>query len=67
MEEYIPPSRVRKGKEVEIWLFYEKSAQVVVRIRAKNILSRKFHEQSFSISSWTYSTERRAGGEVYTS
>ena len=50
-----------------IWLFYEKSAQVVVRFRAKKILSGHFHEKSFSISSWTYSTELRAGGEVYPS
>ena len=65
MEECIPPSRVRKGKELMIWLFYEKSAQVVVRFRAQKVLSRQIHEKSFSISSWTYSTELRAGEEVY--
>ena len=65
MEEYIPPSSVRKGKEFVIWLFYEKSAQVVVRFRAQKVLSRQIHEKSFSISSWTYSTELRAGEEVY--
>ena len=43
-----------------IWLFYEKSAQVVVRFRATKVLSRQIHEKSFSLSSWTYSTELRA-------
>ena len=50
-----------------IWLFYEKSAQVVVRFRAQKIISKHFHEKSFSISSRTYSTELRAGEEVYPS
>ena len=67
MDECIPPIRVRKGKEFLIWLFYEKSAQVVVRFRAQKILSRQFHEKCSSISSWTFSTELRAGGGVYPS
>ena len=67
MDECIPPSRVREGNEFVIWLFYEKIAQVVVRFRAQNILSRQFHEKCFSISSWTFSTELRAGGGVYPS
>ena len=67
MDECIPPSRVRKGKKFVIWLSYEKSAQVVVRFRAQKILSRQFHEKCFSISSWTSSTELRAGGRVYPS
>ena len=67
VEECIPPSRVQKGKEIVMWLFYEKSAHVVVRFRAQNILSRQFHEMCFSISSWTFSTELRFGGGVYLS
>ena len=65
MEEFIPPSIVRKGKKNVIWLFYEKSAQVVVRFRATKVLYRQIHEKSFSLSSWTYSTELRAAEEVY--
>ena len=65
MEKCIAPSRFRKGKKNVICLFYETSAQVVVRFRAQNILSGHFHEKCFSISSWTFSTELRAGGEVY--
>ena len=67
MVKCIPPSRVRKGKEFMSWLFYEKSAQVVVGFRAQKIISRHFHEKCFSISSWTYSTELTAGEEVYPS
>ena len=67
MEECIPPSRVRKRKKIFIWLFYEKSAKVVFRFRAQKILSRQFQEKCFSISSWTFSTELRAGGGVYRS
>ena len=67
MEEYIPPGRVQKTKKFFIWLFYEKTAQVVVRYRAQKNLSRQFHEKCFSISSWTFSTELRAGGGVYPS
>ena len=67
MEEFIPPSRVREGNKIVIWFFYDKIAQVVVRFRAQKILSRQFHEKCFSISSWTFSTELRAGGGVYPS
>ena len=67
MEECIPPRRVRKGKKIVICLFYEKSAKVVFRFRTQKILSGHFHEKCFSISSWTYSTELRAGEEVYRS
>ena len=67
MEDCFPSGRVRKGKQFVICLFYEKSAQVVVRFRAKKILSRQFQEKCFSISSWTFSTELRAGGGVYPS
>ena len=64
VEACIPTSRVRKGKEFVIWMFYEKSAQVVVRFRARKILSRQFYGKCFSLSSWTYSTELSAGGGV---
>ena len=67
MEECIPPSRVRKGKKNLTFFVYEKSAKVVFRFRAQKILSRQFHEKCFSISSWTFSTELRAGGVVYPS
>ena len=67
MEECIPPSRVRKGKKFCDLVVQRKSAQVVVRFRAKKVLSRQFQEKCFSISSWTFSTELRAGGGVYPS
>ena len=64
MEECIPPSRIRKEKNCDM-VVLRKSAQVVVRFRAQKFLSRQIHEKSFSISSWTCSTELRAGEEVY--
>ena len=67
VEEYIPQFGSEKEKKIVIWLFYEKSAQVVVRFRAQKNLCRHFHEKCFSISSGTYSTELRAGEEVYPS
>ena len=47
MDECIPPSSVRKGKDFVIWLFYEKGAQVVVRFELKKFSLGNFKKSVF--------------------